>query len=864
MRIIFNIHYATTWGETLHVVGSPPCLGAWNEACAGDMHYIGAGRWSLAVDLPDVPVDLEYRYILRSSGSILSEEWPKNRRLSLSGAAANLYLMDYWQTIPDNLAYYSVAFAKIWFARMPQQGNPKPRPDGGDDIRIKVSAPAITGNQTLVMVGNRPELGNWDPTQALPMDDAGFPEWSCRIPRGEFHQTEYKFCIVNKTDKSAVHWETGGNRLLALPDMEEHAAAIVSCPPFRGEGFEWKCAGTVVPVFSLRSEHSFGIGDFADLKNFIDWLSLTSQKILQILPVNDTTLTHTQLDSYPYSAVSVYALHPLYLRLDELGRLEDSARRDFYRERQQILNALDTVDYEQVEAVKWAFFDEIFRQEGEKTLCCGEYIEFFRDNEEWLAPYAAYSQRRDKRKTPELYYYLQFHLHRQLLVARDYAHSKGIALKGDMPVGISRAGIEALTESQLFNLSCQAGAPPDDFSTTGQNWGFPTYNWAAMEAGRFGWWRRRFGKMTTYFDAYRIDHILGFFRIWEIPESAVQGLLGCFNPSLPLSVEEIRDAGFDFQPERHTKARIHEDFLPELFGGYVREAGKYLDRLSPRHFAPQAQFNTQLKIKTWFAGKEENEENRALRDGLYAVCNEVLFIEDSREAGYFHPRIAAASSFAYRELGADRQAFDRLYEDYFYRRHNDFWGEQGYRRLLSLIMSTDMLACGEDLGMIPACVSEVMRRLQILSLEIERMPKDPNMEFTSLRDLPHHSVCTTSTHDMATLRMWWEESPEKTQRYYNQVLHRQGAAPAECTADICMQILVNHLNTRAMLAIVPLQDLLSVDDGLRLTDAHKERINIPANPDHYWRYRMHLTIEDLMRADELNARLRGLIRDAGR
>lgn len=867
MKITFNIQYDTVWGQTLHVVGSLPGLGAWNNAFAGEMHYVETGNWSLEIELPDVPVDFEYCYFLRSGADVVFEEWRKNRRLSIADAAKNYYLIDCWQKFPENTAFYSSAFAKSWFAHTPKVEKTKPEVNNRGNILIKVSAPEITGNQMLVMVGNQPELGNWTPAKALLMDDANFPEWSVELdPAKLTHHVKYKFCIIDGKDKSVIRWETGENRILSFPVPRKNETVILSGLQFRDEGFEWKCAGTVVPVFSLRSEHSFGIGDFADLKTFVDWLSLTSQKILQILPVNDTTQTHTRLDSYPYNAVSIFALHPICLRLDLMGKLNDSERNVFYRTKQKELNALEAVDYEQVEQTKWAFFGEIFNQEGESILNSGAFIEFFNNNKEWLAPYASYSHLRDKIYPVELYYYLQFHLHKQLSAARNYAHSKGVVLKGDIPIGISKTSVDAHTDPQFFNMQYQTGAPPDDFSVIGQNWGFPTYNWTEMEADGFGWWKKRFRKMADYFDVYRIDHILGFFRIWEIPESSVQGLLGSFSPALPLSVEEIRYAGFDFQPECYAKARINESFLPGLFGDYTQEVCReYLDRSSPRHFAPKEKFDTQLKIKTWFSGKEENEKNRMIRDGLYAVCNEVLFIEDRRERNHFHPQISASSSFMYGELNSpDRYAFDNLYRDYFYRRHNIFWGEQGYKKLLPLISSTDMLACGEDLGMIPECVPAVMNRLQIFSLEIERMPKDPNVEFTCLRNLPYHSVCTTSTHDMATIRMWWKENPEKTQRYYNHVLHRERIAPDECSAEICGQILANHLNTRSMLAIVPLQDWLSVDERIRRANANEERINIPANPFHYWRYRMHLTIENLMCSRELNALIKDLIRNAGR
>jgi 4-alpha-glucanotransferase len=452
-----------------------------------------------------------------------------------------------------------------------------------------------------------------------------------------------------------------------------------------------------------------------------------------------------------------------------------------------------------------------------------------------------------------------------LLQVKEHAHLRGIVLKGDIPIGVSKTSVEVWSEPQYFNLNCQTGAPPDDFSIYGQNWGFPTYNWDKLEEDDFRWWKKRFGKMSTYFDAYRIDHILGFFRIWEIPEHSVQGLLGCFNPALPLSVEEIENAGFNFVPEKFTQAHIGESFLPELFGEYTQEAlALYLDRTSSGYFVPKEPFDTQLKIKTFFADKHD-EKSRLIRNGLYAVCNEVLFIEDRQKPAHFHPRISAASSCVYRELdNSDKYAFDYLYRHYFYQRHNEFWKEEAYKKLIPFISCTDMLTCGEDLGMIPHCVPEVMQKLQIFSLEIERMPKESNVEFTHLQHLPYHSVCTTSTHDMSTIRMWWKEDKERTQRYYNKTLMREGLAPEDCSTEICKQIIFNHMQTRSMLTIVPLQDWLSIDKATRRADENEERINVPAHSCHYWNYRTHLFLEELLTAHELNGQIQDLILSSGR
>jgi 4-alpha-glucanotransferase len=451
-------------------------------------------------------------------------------------------------------------------------------------------------------------------------------------------------------------------------------------------------------------------------------------------------------------------------------------------------------------------------------------------------------------------------LDKQLTQTRNYCYALGIVLKGDIPIGISNISIEAWTEPAYFNIHSQAGAPPDDFSATGQNWGFPTYNWEAMEADQYDWWKKRFRKMADYFDAYRIDHILGFFRIWEIPEQSLEGLLGYFNPSIPFSREEIENAGMKFRKENLTCASIHEQNLPELFKEYTTEVKQiYLDRTTATRFALKSPFDTQKKIQACFDGKHD-EKSQRIKSGLFAICNEVLFIEDKKGNAY-HPRISAGSSFIYNELdNQDKYAFDYLYRNYFYQRHNEFWKEQAYKRLIPLINSTDMLVCGEDLGMIPQSVPEVMHKLQILSLEIERTPKSPTVEFTPLRYNPYLSVCTTSTHDMTTLRGWWKENRDKTQRYYNEVLGSTGEAPQECTPEICKQIISNHLLSGSMLCIIPFQDWLSINETLRNPDIDSERINVPAHSRHYWRYRMHLTIEKLLETEQLNEEIIELVK----
>ena len=689
-------------------------------------------------------------------------------------------------------------------------------------------------------------------------------------------------------------WEGRDNRHIDLNPSSPDESIIDAGQRLVNPLTPWRGAGVAIPVFSLRSEEDFGVGDFMDLKKMIDWAVQTRQNFVQLLPINDTTMTGTWTDSYPYNANSTFALHPMYLRLSAMGRLHNEERQRYFDNLGRELNQQSQVDYERVNNGKNEFTRELFAQDGEHVLASDEFKTFFAKNESWLTPYAAFCVLRDLHHTPEMekwgeyavydadkvkgfiaehqhdinyVYYIQYFLDKQMREVRDYAHSKGVAIKGDIPIGISRTSVDAWISPRLFNLDCQAGAPPDDFSVLGQNWGFPTYNWEEMSKDGFAWWKSRFRKMAEYFDAYRIDHVLGFFRIWQIPMDAVHGLLGVFNRALPFTPDELRN-GYDFwiDVDRQTKPFIMDYMLHDFFGEYTDECrNAYLIDEGYGKYHLRDEFSTQRKVVDFFATQEKNDKNDKICNALLGLIDDVLFIEDPYEKGKYHPRISAQFTYVYRSLNDyERWCFDRLYNDFYYRRNNDFWYGQAMWKLPPLIDATDMLVCAEDLGMIPACVPAVINQLEILALEIQRMPKDPATPFGNTWSYPYYSVCTTSTHDMDGIRRWWEADRETTQRFYNEVLHEPGAAPQYAEPWICERIIKLHLQSPSMLCILPLQDWLSIDGVLRRQDPREELINIPANPRHYWRYRMHLTLENLNEQKDYNTRLRDEILSTGR
>lgn len=888
IRLKFQIDYYTTWGQQVCICGSIPEMGNFNENKALVLSPTGDNKWLTELTVSDT-ASVEYYYFIREGGGTVERrEWGENRVIPLSDGKL-FEIEDHWKDKPYHHYLYSSVFTESVFAR---ENNKFVVDYKSGSVLLNVLCPYVGKDESLVLSGEGKSLGNWQLERALPLKQVATGEWQILINTAKVDlPAAYKFVIIRNADKKAVRWEDGENRLIHAPE-DKKAVKVEAGILFRYAFYTYKGTGVSIPVFSLRSDESYGIGDFLDLKKMIDWAAITGHQIIQVLPINDTTTTKTWRDSYPYSAISIYALHPIYLSFSDFP-LTDKTKQAAYLREAKKLNALQNLDYEKVLNLKMRYYRDLFNQDHERVFASEAYLSFCEKNKHWLFPYSCYCYLRDRHNTARFNdwgefavydksrlehllqrdaeaktetgfnNFIQFLLHEQLSGVKEYAHLKGVALKGDIPIGIDRDSVDAWTNAHLFNMDTQTGAPPDDFSITGQNWGFPTYNWRAMEREDYQWWQTRFTKMADYFDAYRIDHILGFFRIWEIPEEAVQGLLGHFSPALPYYAEEIMRAGIPFDEERMTKPFIHEDFLPDFFGEYAAEAKEmYLSVSGWQRFQLKSFCDTQAKIKNIFEEKTDEKSIR-LKNGLLGLSAEVLFLRDRIEHYKFHPRITAQYTYSYRYLNDHaKNAFNALYNDFYYRKHNYFWREQAMKKLPKLINSTSMMVCGEDLGMVPDCVPSVMNELQILSLEIQRMPKNPNTLFTDLAQLPYLSVCTTSTHDMSPIRAWWQENKELTQRYYNSVLGREGAAPGECSPELCREILQKHLASSAMWVILPWQDWMSIDGDLRNPDADAERINIPANPEHYWQYRMHISLDDLLKMDDLNAKIGELSRRA--
>lgn len=892
MTIRFLINYNTQWGEEIYICGSTAELGNNELDAALKMQYAKDGLWSGEIKCNPTDRDriISYKYFIKrkaadgNADSIFFENGPK-RKIALNTETVQIVCFDEWQGNDKRAPFLSAPFSEVFYGA---KSNPYTQTHiQNRELIIKATIPNIPADCSIQLCGNTEELGNWDMAKAPSMIREEGCRWSYSISAEELPMViEYKF-VFNRTT-----WENSANRVFHCPQIARHSTVIkenssVLFPDESSKGYSNnpRYAGCAIPVFSMRTELSHGVGDFCDIKQFTDMMKLCGMKVLQLLPVNDTTSAKNRKDSYPYNCISSFAFHPIYINLLDVlkrsegenvieeivtsapteergekpagklfgGLLTGKRRKEKETEQQadtdrsvkifnlikaikregRLLNIKSTLDYDDVFESKMRFLKQIYEMEKGNTFAQPEFYTFVKSNKNWLNPYAEFSALRDKNDTvnfyewkelsvtkeeTDFYVFIQYHLHLQMSAAKKHAHENGIIIKGDIPIGVAPHSVEVWKTPELFNTDESAGAPPDGFCKEGQNWGFPTYKWRAMSQDHYSWWRGRLIQMSKYFDAYRLDHILGFFRIWEVPITYRSALMGHFSPAIAYTRKDIA-AAMGLKDESECRESWFIDNCTD--GALAGTFGKASDSVLIRSVNKNA------------------------------MEYETLFIEDPHRHRFYYPMIGAKESYAYFSLSPQMStAYDALYNDFFYTRNNNLWYHNAVNKLQQLIAASNMLACGEDLGMRNPSVTECMKNLHILSLELQTMPKESGVEIGNPADYSYLSVCTTSTHDSETLRMW-----------LGQRLHGKGsdATPAECE-----KVIADNLASKSMFAILPLQDWLSLSVKLRSANPADERINDPSNPNQYWCFRMPVTVEEVIADSPFCEKVKRLIAGSGR
>jgi len=884
MKLYLNINFQTKVGENLQVL----LLNDGNVEKIYHLNYTDNGNWTGEIDFFSKTISYKYR-VTNQNGDVINEEYSVHH-LAFPHNYDEFVIYDSWnaKNFPENYLNNKILKNKL------QNFTPgKVTALKKHTHLFRLEAPVYNPDWQIVMLGNCEVLGNWQYLKTLPMTQTDFGIWEVAVVLPQNHVIEYKYGLMNIKTGEVFDVEYGPNRW-ALPNTENNALQIKADHYFRFKSHEmYHAAGVAVPVFSLRTENGFGVGEFPDLKNLADWAKETNLSILQILPINDTTANYSWTDSYPYAAISVYALHPQYLSVEKLDFSIPNDLVEEYKAEKDALNELSLIDYEKVISAKWKYLKAIFTANFDQILKDRNFKKFLKENEEWLLPYSAFCVLRDKYQTPNfnewkthrkfifgkvapffspknkdfaaatLHAWVQYQLHLQLKDAIDYTHGLGISVKGDLPIGIYRYSVEAWAEPQLFGMDFQAGAPPDQFTELGQNWEFPTYNWEAMKADGYRWWKNRFKALEQYFDAMRIDHILGFFRIWRMPMSATQGILGYFYPAVPVKIEEFHARDIHFNYERFCKPFINDQILWDFFGeerDHIQ--GHFMNNHFDGTYSFKEEFDTQRKLADYFKTRSFN----GTEERLLSLAANVLFLQEALgdDQYVYHPRFNVEKTDSYKYLSdGEKWKISELYRDYFFHRQDGLWYQQGMEKLPVILNSTDMLICGEDLGLVPDCVPQVMDRLGITALKVQRMPADDSLWYDP-QNATYMNVVTASSHDSSTLRQWWQEDRGLTQNYFQHQLGQYGTAPWHLECELAEIIMLQHLYNNAMLAIFPIQEFLATDNKLKNPNMDEERINQPAVFPHYWRYRMHLNIEELVAEADFNRKIAYWISDSNR
>ncbi|KAH7331911.1 hypothetical protein KP509_20G057000 [Ceratopteris richardii] len=904
----FRLPYYTQWGQNLVILGSETAFGSWDPASAFSMSPQHDGDvlfWiaSMQVVPEDWTKEVSYIYCVvdHDSRRVLRSESGCPHKFSLPeielGENARIDIHDLWQDASSPESFLtSSAFQGVIFhslrsdassytddnALLSETSSYSDTKDG-TLVQFKIRCPRSQTGQAVFVAGIGPH-GN-----LLKLSFVGDSVWqgNCVVTQSSF-PLKYRYILKDGIDAVS---EVGADRELLLKADQNTYPEVIVIDDGYFKANPWRGAGVAVPVFSLRSEDDIGAGEFLDLKLLVDVSVQAGLHLIQLLPVNDTSVNGMWWDSYPYSSLSVFALHPLYLRLQCLSSNLPHDIQEEIKHAKDSLNLKD-VDYEATMATKLSIAKKVFILEKDKVFNSSKYQDFFSENKNWLKPYAAFCYLRDffgtsdhsqwgvyskfsEEKLDKLVapttdhygsiafnYYLQYHLHLQLSEAANYARSYGVVLKGDLPIGVDRNSVDTWMYPTLFRMNTSTGAPPDYFDKNGQNWGFPTYNWEEMSKDNYGWWRARLTQLAKYFSAYRIDHVLGFFRIWELPDHAATGLMGRFRPSIPLSQELEREGIWDLN--RLVRPYIQYHVLQEMFGEDCDTIAKrFLNEYDHSCFEFKEEYNTEKKIVK--ATESMEEPYRSSKSNLISLLQEVVLMQDPDGSKSYYPRFNLHQTTSFQDLDEhSKQVLQRLYHDYYFNRQEGLWRENAFKTLPVLLNSSNMLACGEDLGLVPACVQPVLHELGLLGLRIQRMPSKPGVEFAIPADYEYGTVCAPSCHDSSTLRAWWEEDESRRKRYLRDVLYYAIDPPAKCEPFIVYAVLQHHMAAPSMWAIFPLQDILALRDLYAQRPAKEESINDPTNPRHYWRFRLHITLETLRHDVELLHEVNELVETSGR
>ena len=637
--------------------------------------------------------------------------------------------------------------------------------------------------------------------------------------------------------------------------------------------------GTVVPVSALRSDKSIGVGEFPDLVEFAALCKKMGVSLIQILPVNDTGY-----DSSPYAALTAFGLHPLYLRIGDLAEFDKSSSysADIEAIKKQFESAL-RFPYEEILKAKIILLRKIFT-DNVKEIKESEKLKTWIDENPWVKSYAVFRQLKEtngekswrdwsSNRNPEaweidslwarpellekhlFWAWLQEALDEQFSKAAMELAEQGIILEGDLPILMNEDSCDVWAHRENFHLDFSAGAPPDMYSPSGQNWGFPIYNWERQSGDDYSWWKLRLKVAEKYYHAYRIDHVLGFFRIWAIRREDISAVMGRYIPFKPITVNDFDALKFD-------KGRLRWITEPHIFTGELWDALKPHLSEYDLEAAVLNVFDTALeRIGTeelWLFKKSIKNESDIAALAIHDVAKNFLLKEWGNriffeyEKDCYCPVWYYRESRAYASLSDDEKKSMELLLKKIHADSEKIWEEEG-RKLLSLLTaSSSMLPCAEDLGAVPDCVPKVLKELKILGLRVVRWHREwseAGQPYVPFDNYPELSVCTPAVHDSSCLREWWDR--EANQQEFCDFLGIP-SLPRVYNPGTARLILSRIAAAASRYKVFQIQDLMHLSNHWYAADPASERINVPGTITPFnWTYRLPATISEIMNDDEL-------------
>ena len=650
-----------------------------------------------------------------------------------------------------------------------------------------------------------------------------------------------------------------------------------------------KRTGIVVPLSALYTKECPSCGDFLALKDLADFCQKAGFSIVQLLPVNDTG---TQ--SSPYSGLSAFALHPLFIRISALPEFKAAMKSNKafsteYKNFEKNFEYKRRFNYAEVLSEKVKLLHLLFnyiekknaKDEAEAAKLNKELAEFVSKNL-WIIPYAVFKNIKDenmqaswkswepslqklsydqiklkwqnkaKKSSHDFFVWCQLRASQQFKEGAECLRAKNIILKGDIPILMNEDSVDCWTYPEFFRQELRAGSPPDGGNPMGQNWGFPTYDWDRLEADEFTWWKDRIKTSAQYYDAFRIDHILGFFRIWAASEKDTTAYLGHTIPYADFSHKTLNDLGFsDDRIKWLSEPHIPTGTIESITWNHD-EATAVLEKLCDRvnseelwNFKKEIEGDKEIYAMHFF--DDEGKDN-AIKNALAEKWRDRSLIQIKKD--HFVKVYTFQNSTAWKTLSWEEQEkLKKLFAETEVK-ENELWGKQAETTLSAIVHASDMIPCAEDLGVNLAVMPEVLKKLDILSLKVIRWTREwekPGQPYIPFADYPELSVATTSVHDSSTLRQWWNQEKDSVWAFLNSLqADNKPDGNSAFIPEIAEFIMRAFAKCKSSLLINPLQDYLFLEHSFYLENENDERINIPGSVNDFnWTYRIPVTISEM-------------------